>query len=79
MVRIQISDREAILLKKILYKISKSYLIKDNYIYLYKEYIEIIIESIGDYFIKYGLKKNDEPNALGLEIEELQDKFLRIL
>ncbi len=29
-----------------------------------------------DYFLAEGLQKNDEPNALGLEIEKLQDKFI---
>ena len=34
-----------------------------------------LIEAVSDYFIRYGLKKNDEPNQLGLELEQLLDKL----
>lgn len=34
-----------------------------------------LIDAVSDYFIRYGLKKNDEPNHLGLELEELIDKL----
>ena len=33
-----------------------------------------LIEAVSDYFIRYGLK-NDEPNQLGLELEQLLDKL----
>ena len=34
---------------------------------------------ISDYFIKKGLQKNCEPNCLGIELENLNDKFISVL
>ena len=34
-----------------------------------------LIDAVSNYFIKYGLKKNDEPNQLGEELEQLLDKL----
>lgn len=34
-----------------------------------------LIDAVSDYFIRYGFKKNDEPNQLGLELEQLIDKL----
>ena len=38
-----------------------------------------IIDKISNYFIKKSLKKNDEPNTLGIELEKLNDKFITML
>lgn len=41
--------------------------------------IDNVINSISDYFIKKGLQKNCEPNCLGIELENLNDKFISVL
>ena len=41
--------------------------------------IDNVINSISDYFIKKGLQKNCEPNCLGIELENLNDKFIFVL
>lgn len=38
-----------------------------------------ITDKISNYFTKKGLEKNYEPNALGLELENLNDKFISAL
>lgn len=38
-----------------------------------------ITDKISDNFTKKGLGKNYEPNALGLELENLNDKFITAL
>lgn len=38
-----------------------------------------IVDKISNYFTKKGLGKNYEPNALGLELEKLNDKFISVL
>jgi predicted metal-dependent phosphoesterase TrpH len=44
-----------------------------------KETLEYLIDQIMDYFIQHGLKKNSEPNALGMELEKLNTKFINQL
>ncbi len=44
-----------------------------------KEDLEEIIDSISNYFSKRGVRRNDEPNVLGPELEELNDKFISLL
>ena len=41
--------------------------------------LENIIENISKKFIIKGIKKNFEPNNSGLELENLNDKFLKKL
>ncbi|MBU1144857.1 MAG: hypothetical protein KJ971_03240 [Firmicutes bacterium] len=44
-----------------------------------KKNLEYFIDQIMDYFILHGLKKNSEPNLLGIELENLNDKFIKEL
>lgn len=37
--------------------------------------LEVLADELSDLLIKKGLKETDEPNAFGLKIEELIDKF----
>jgi hypothetical protein len=41
--------------------------------------LEYFIDQIMDYFIQHGVMKNWEPNSLGIELENLNDKFIREL
>ena len=41
--------------------------------------IDNVVNSISDYFVKKGLQKNCEPNCLGIELENLNDKFISVL
>ena len=79
-IRIRISSRELGLLKscqenlKIGSNDSAFELYIDNEIEL-----ETIINNVSNYFMKKGLKFNNEPNSLGYELEELNDKFVQEL
>ncbi len=46
-------------------------------IYLSIEELTYIVDTLGDLFVKLGLNENDEPNELGLKIENLLDTFNR--
>lgn len=77
MVNIRISSKEKELLERILDKKFDTINFANDYISIKEEFLDEIIEIIGDYFIKEGLDKNSEPTSLGFEIENLQDKFLK--
>ncbi len=48
-------------------------IIRDNELSI----LESIISVILSYFLDEGLNKNDEPNKLGLELEDLNSIFIR--
>ena len=48
---------------------------KENFVNFSSEEKQKMIDAVSDYFIKHGLKKNDEPNQLGMELEDLLDKL----
>lgn len=41
--------------------------------------LELVTFMIADYFCSKGLNINDEPNALGMELEKLNSKFINQL
>lgn len=82
MVRIRLSDRELKLLNLCLSNETNC----DSIIFTESEIIvknndlnvlEIIIDLILTYFLEKGLDNNDEPNKLGMELENLNAKFIR--
>ena len=79
MVRIRLSNREFRLLNLCQQNLKLNYSIDDYELQINnKEEIEMIINSINDYFVRKGLKRN-EPNSLGLELENLNDRFIILL
>lgn len=76
MVRIRVSKDELDLFYIIFNNCFIDYNI-ENFIIVKEEKLNIIVEKIGDYFIRCGLDKNDNPNKIGEKIELLQDKFLQ--
>lgn len=38
--------------------------------------LNFIADKVSDFYVDYGLKKNDEPNELGVEINAIQELFL---
>lgn len=82
MVRIRISDRERELLNLCLNNkiIADSIQIIESEVVISNNdlnVLETIIDSILAYFLEKGLENNDEPNKLGLELENLNTKFIR--
>ena len=85
MVKINISERE----KELLINSTKNivstldYKIEDSAVVIETNVVETLEEITEEYLLNYylaeGLSNDDEPNALGLEIEKLQDKFIREL
>jgi hypothetical protein len=76
MVRVRINSIEKDLLCKIFKCKFTNYKFIDDYIILSCEYLNEVIELIGDYLIKYGMDKKYNLTSLGVVIENLQDKFL---
>lgn len=76
MVRIRISARECTLINKIFNNKINNYFFEEDYILVEKEKLEEIVELIGDYFVRFGLDRKNNPTKLGVELENLQDKFL---
>ena len=85
MVKICVTEREKeLLINSTKYASSTfDYRIEDCTVVIENNIIQtlegLIEECISNYFLAEGLQDNDEPNALGLEIEKLQDKFIREL
>ena len=48
-------------------------------IVLLRKHKDFIIDSINNYFNRYGLQNNYEPNSLGVQLENLLDLFLKNL
>lgn len=84
MLEIKLSEPQMKLFKKI-FKKEKShtyYSITKNSIFIIEnieDTLNKIIEIISDFILKHGLKKNDEPNNLGYELENLNDVFIEAL
>lgn len=38
--------------------------------------LNFVADKVSDFYVDYGLKKNDEPNELGIEINQIQELFL---
>lgn len=85
--KIKVSQREIIIMRRI-FENSFDCLFEIDSVHLYlkkenlneiKEDLNYIIDTVSDYFISNGLDKKDEPTSFGLEIENLQDKFLNLL
>lgn len=81
MVRIRISDRQLVLFKMSINddEILKFLKVENNVITIIDNQLQIlekIISAIMSKFLEKGLKKNDEPNLLGLELENLNDRFI---
>lgn len=80
MVRIGVVSREIELLN-MSYKIMnvpKNYVIEDYFIVIEDnelENLDIMFNCILDTFLKVGLLSNDEPNELGFELENLNQKI----
>ena len=79
MERIKVNQREIELMQEIFGDDHDFYKIDDNYVSFERKNLDAIIDIIGDYFILRGLGKKDEPTRLGMEIEDLQDKFLLLV
>lgn len=84
MVRIRITKRERELLEASFAKKACDFdLVLDNLTIVIecdiKRKLEVIIDNLSDYFISDGLLYNDEPNNLGIELENLNSKFIREL
>jgi|GEM_PF-2778228 hypothetical protein len=75
MARIKLTVRECELLK-ICFGENKIKFVDNLVVEVEKKQIEFIIDTINALFIKKGLKKNNEPNKIGFELEELNDKFI---
>ena len=69
MARIRFTNRELNLLKLCL---NTNF---DNEVVLSSEMQQKLIDSVSNFFLKHGLKKNGEPNQLGIELEDLIDKL----
>lgn len=80
MVRIRVTPREIELLY-LSYKtmnIPNNFTIEHDYIVIEKDELEnldIIFNCLLDTFVKIGLLDNDEPNAIGFELENLNQKI----
>ena len=72
MVRVRINSIEKDLLFKIFKSKFTNYKFIDDYIILSCEYLNEVIELIGDYLIKYGMDKKYNLTSLGVVIENLQ-------
>jgi hypothetical protein len=83
MIRIQLSPRELQLFEEIAifstYEIKYDICEHDIIISDDVNNLELITYMILDYFCSKGLEKNDEPNALGMELETLNSKFINQL
>ncbi|MCT4613476.1 MAG: hypothetical protein N4A49_01225 [Marinifilaceae bacterium] len=44
-----------------------------------KQYFENLLDKISDVFIELGLNNNDEPNKIGLQIEEIIDVLSKVI
>ena len=44
-----------------------------------RDELEKVVDKLSNAFLLVGLKKNFEPNSLGQEIEDLNDKFIKLL
>ena len=76
MVRVRINSTEKDLLCAIFKHKFANYKFIDNYIIVSYEYLNEIIELIGDYLVNYGMDKKYNLTSSGVVIENLQDKFL---
>lgn len=84
MVRIRISIREYELLRECFYrkKIDFNFIYDNKYLIIETnelQQLELIIDIINDKFIQYGLTMKSEPNKLGKELEDLNNKFINQL
>jgi len=81
MVRIRVVSREIELLN-LSYKtmnIPKNYILENGFIFIDQnelENLDIMINCVLDTFLKIGLLANDEPNKLGFELEEFNEKII---
>ena len=80
MISIKLSLREIELLNFSygLMNISKNYTIKDNLVEISNnelKNLDIMFNCVLDTFLREGLCDNDEPNELGIELEELNQKI----
>ncbi len=64
------------LIKKIFNQNSNVFKIKNDYMIVDEKKRDIVINTLNSYFLKKGLEKNFEPNALGEKLENLLDLFL---
>ena len=63
-----------------IFKQNKSFfIISDNCFITDIKHKDFIIDSINNYFNRYGLQNNYEPNSLGVQLENLLDLFLKNL
>ncbi len=78
--KMKVSPREIFILTEI-YENSfdNTFQIDGVYITFNRQDLDEIIDRVSDYFIKNGLDRKDEPTQFGLEIENLQEKFLNLL
>ena len=77
--KIKITKEQHQILSEIFKQNKNLFIIKDNYFITDIKYKEFIIDSINNYFNKYGLQKNYEPNSLVVQLENLLDLFLNNL
>ena len=81
MVRIRVVSREIELLN-LSYKtmnIPKNYILENGFIFIDQnelENLDIMINCVLDTFLRIGLLANDEPNKLGFELEEFNEKII---
>ena len=78
--RIRISSRE----RELLVKYCKNHDIKekDSFFEIYltgQDELEKIVDELSNAFLLSGLNKSFEPNPLGQELEDLNDKFIQLL
>ena len=78
MVRIQLSNRQLNVIKSVFKSYSNCFSVENEYIICVdnKTDLEFLIDNLLNEFIETGLKENDEPNEYGLELEELNQKFI---
>lgn len=80
MLRIQLNRRELelLILSFDEEKKQRCFEVEDNFIIIKndeEENLDYIQNCIADCFIKIGLLPNDEPNSIGIELDNLIDRF----
>jgi hypothetical protein len=77
-IRVSLREIELLNLSYETMNIPKNFTLKNNYIVIKEnalENLDIMFNCILDTFLKIGLLENDEPNKIGLELENLNQKI----
>ena len=77
--KIEITKEQHKILGEIFKQNKNFFIISDNCFITDTKHKDFIIDSINNYFNRYGLQNNYEPNSLGVQLENLLDLFLKNL